>query len=368
MASADPTRARRLRLRVPSAAHLALGLGLAPLVVLAALRRASDTGALVRVDHDQAAVVVDFLRGEERVVTTPGNVTLLPFLQEAYILDRGPKELRFEGNQALQASRAPRLLVRASDGSSFWFGSFALQYAVDSSQAGRVVEDCGPSGSLQRDLVHGYARAILRDEMGRYSTEEIVTPENLSAATRAAQERLERALAPHGILVRQLATPQPGFDERYEQAIERRKLAKAELEHLRAKIAQLEKERDQRVARVRREKEVEWLRAEGELKVQRLEVERNAIRVRHEADLFHEKRASEARLALQHKLRQAEALAVAIRAEAETARAQLAALEAQGEVAVRAALVERLAKIQFDFAPYAREQAGAAQASAKGAP
>ena len=339
--------------------QLLLALALVPLLLWWGLARASGEGGLSRVADDEVAVVIDLLRGTERVVTTPGYLTHVPWLQRVHKLDRSPCEFRFQGNQAYQKNQAPRLLVRARDGSSFWFDTFCLQYALIPERAAEVLKREGGGEIYKMFPVNAYARSILRDEFGRLEAEEVMLPENLERATRESKRRLNEALQPHGLEVFEVATPQPLFDQQYEQAIERRKVANQKAQHLQEVIDQIEQEREQQRARLARELALERARELADLELEVQKAEREAVRTRRDAEIYSESRIQQGEIARLERRQKAAGDLARYESEVAGLRAQLAALEGQGEVAVRAALVKSLAKIEFTLLPYSRDPAPA---------
>ena len=100
-------------------------------------------------------------------------------------------------------------------------------------------------------------------------------------------------LEPHGVSVVRIITPNPQFDDRYENAIEQRKEADQEVEELRARVQQLEQEREQRLAAVRKDKEVEMQELTGNLRKELLAAEQEAIRLTRSADAYATERTAE---------------------------------------------------------------------------
>lgn len=340
------------RLR-PSRGELALATVLAPFCLLALCARIAGASAagMTLVADDQVAVRLDHATGSARVLAAPGFHGFVPWLQEVYALDKSPNELRFEGYEPHTKNRTPRLAVRASDGSGYMLDGLSLEYAVVPEAAATVLADSGPGDFYKLELVNAFARGILRDEYGRYSTERIVEPEILEAATSAARERLAGLLRPHGLEVLRVSTPQPAFDPKYEAMIERRKVANQEVEHLRAKIRQLLEERDQSIAAAHKDGEILLHDLRAELNAARRKAERGALAMREEADRAHARAVAEGEMRELTLSREAGALEERARTEAEGLTARLQALEPQGALAVRAALVEALGSVRFDLAP-----------------
>lgn len=228
-------RAGRAR-RAGSAAVLLVQLFLALVVALALLAFiASRSGRLQHVAHvadDRVGVLVDHRRGELRAIEHTGYQFLVPGLETVQTLARSPLEYLMEGGERLDANRVPYLVVRARDGSRLWFDRVAIQYQVDAERAERALRDFGQDEELRAGLVDAYARAVLQEEFGRFSAGEIVLPENRRTAVEQAQERLVALLTPHGIALREVSVSKPRFEDRYEQTIERRKVAEQEIERL----------------------------------------------------------------------------------------------------------------------------------------
>jgi hypothetical protein len=337
--------------------EIALALLLAPFVLLFALRRWSGQSGLARIGDDQLAVVIDGWTGARELVTTPGYRTYLPWLQQVETLGRAPATLRFAGGERQGRACSPRLIVRARDGSTCWFEQLQLLYGLRSERAAEVLDDAGPGESWQSELVAFYARSILRDEFGRYATEELAQVQNLRAAARAAQERLDRALEPHGIELLEIATPQPSFDKAYEDHIQRRKLNDQEGARLALQLDELAEERSQREAAARRVKEVEYEKLAGNLARDLKLAQNEELRLHGESDRYYLERVRAAEATRLEKQSAAGALREKYAAYAQDLERQSKDLERYGELAVRMALVDKLAGIEFSLVPYSRDPA-----------
>jgi hypothetical protein len=352
--SGRPPRKRRWRRR---AVEATLGLLLAPIAVWLVVRATSGNQGLALVLDDEVAVHVDYVRGTRTIVSTPGYRPYVPWAQEVFRFDKSPNAFVMKGNVGVDHNHVPRLLVRANDGSSFWFDELTLQYAVMPDRAALVLEDSGPADAYKQQLVRAHARAILRDEFGRYSAEEVVTPGNLRDATQRSLDRLNAALNPHGIEVLEVSTPKPAFDKTYEEQIARRKVANQEVEHLRAELDQLAQVKIQREQAVRNSKEVEMRKLEGNLAADLSAAQTELIRAKSEADLVYQEKVGQGRMTKLEKETQAALSTAKNLALFDDAKKHTLAMEARGESAVRAALVEKLLGIEFDIVPYSRDPA-----------
>ena len=371
---------------------LVLGIAFAALLLLYLSRRVAD-GGLIEIQDDEVAVVVDYWNGTERVVETPGYLSTLPYFQQVFRLRRQPETYEMKGQEPTSTQSVERLLVRAKDGSSFWFGSFTLQYALIPGSAATALQD---SEVLARQLeearlaaeapepeegetaegeptpttvdlarpmgagasaVHALARSILRDEFGRFSAEEVVLPQNLTAATQESKRRLNELLEPQGIRIVQIATPKPQFDRKYEEMIERRKVANQDMERLREELSRIGDERDYRLSKVEKEMQIEREKLKGTLARKIKQAQQLDVRTRKEADVFYSEKTAEAEGLRSKKLQHAEALTTRFDEEALTLVAHAEALAENGEASVRAALIKRLGTIHFRLVPYSRDPA-----------
>jgi hypothetical protein len=340
---------RRIALRILEPA-LVLGLA-AALVAYGTWRRTGDTG-VARVADDEVAVVVDRASGASRVEPSPGRILFRPLIDKVHVLDRSPRSLRMEGSRTAGEGRVPQLIARARDGSSFRLSSVEIQYALVPEAAAGVLEDSGVDWARRTKLLAAAARSVLRDELGRVTAEEIVGGARGPEVAAAAMLRLNAMLAPHGVEVLGVVLGKPGFDEEYEEAIRRRAAFAQEAERLDAELSRLEADRPRKEAAAVREKEVELASLEGVLAVDRGVARSEAIRVRQEADDVY---ASEVAAGLATRKEKEDR--AALQRERYTAAAREVyregvELERQGELAVRAALVRKLAGIQFEVAPH----------------
>jgi hypothetical protein len=349
-------RHRRFR-RGSIAVEIVCALLLAPVLLYFVLRYAFDMHAVRHVADDQVAIVVDNLSGNRRLVTSPGYLFVLPWLQDVYCLDKSPNAFLMKGNDSQGSNLAPRLMVRAKDGSSFTFQELTLQYASIPDRAGIVLDDTGGDAELRGRIVRAHARSILRDEIGRQSMEDVVRPDIMQAATRRSLERLNERLAAHGIEVLEIATPKPTFDPAYESLISRRKVFNQDAERLDGDIEKLVQEKAQRETRVRNDKEIELRALDGNVARDVKTAEKERIRSDQDADIeFLEKSRAGAAAKLERE-GQAAVLSAKYKASAEDLAAETRALERYGELAVRGALVKKLGGIEFNLVPYSRDPA-----------
>ena len=342
--------------KMPPLAILA-GVILVMMLVFGALMALTGNLGMESVADNQVAVKVNYMNGESDVRDTPGFMFYLPFLQEVYLLDKSPQKFLMEGDRVVDSNHVPRLSVRARDGSNFRFDDLEIHYRLIPSKASIIISDSGSKESFKRHWIRAYARSILRDEFGRFSAEEVANPTTYREATVEGQRRLNALLQSHGIEVIQIVTPKPSFDDLYEAAIEDRKVANQDVERLIAMEDQLLREREQKLAGVEKEKEIEMRSQQGELERLRLNAERDAIRITKAAEAYAIEQRARGQAEQAQKIARARGLTAKYTKDAEGLVAQAEALEERGEVVVREALIKKLRSIRFNLIPYSKDPA-----------
>lgn len=349
--SEDDLRSRHLKGN-PKSWLSSLGVGF--LLILAV---AFGTGRLgiTTIADTEVGVLVNYMSGTKEVIDTPGIKIYMPGVQEMFLFDRTSQEFKMQGDYYVDNNHAPRLTVRANDGSNFYFEELTILYELIPGDAALLLEDSGAGDGFKTNWIKAYARSILRDEFGRYSAVEAADPTQYTTASAKSRERLNDLLAPHGLRVTQVITPKPKFDPQYERAIEERKEADQEVERLKAKEEQLVEERGRRLAGVLKVKEIQMQELIGTLRQNLLTSEQTAIRVTRDADAFAIKTKLDGEGFLAQRLAEARGLEAKYTKEAEGLTSRALALEQRGEVIVREALIEKLASIRFSFMPYSRD-------------
>lgn len=341
----------------PSALRVLPFVVLGILVLVLVMFVTTGQAGVVEVQDDQVVVIVNYLTGESSVDSQPGYKFFLPFLQQAFLLEKSTQKFLMSGDSDRNANHVAKLTVRANDGSNFWFDEVDIQYEIKPDMASLILSDSGVGQSFKRDWVRAYARSILRDEFGRFSASQVADPTNYRDATEAATSRLNDLLEAHGIRIIQIVTPKPKFDQRYEQAIEDRKVADEEVNRIKAQAEQLRQERERRVAEVDAQKAVEFEELKGTLEQARIAAEQERVRVERDADAYKTRLVGEGQARRAQLIEQARGETERARKEAEGLQKQAEALAKQGEVLVREVLAQRLREIEFSLVPYTRDAA-----------
>lgn len=201
------------------------------------------------IEPGQAAVRLNKVTGAQTAITTPGWSLRLPLVHSVYVLNASPQPFSMKGETNADELHVQRLTVRTSDGSNFYFEDTTVVFQLNVRAAVTAVRDAGP-GEGYLGWLRPYARSILRDEFGRESTIDVANPTTYEAATARAKDRLNEALSPHGILIVQLVTPRPKFNEDYERAIEERNALGNQEQVIKSTLDRAGAERDRRLAEV----------------------------------------------------------------------------------------------------------------------
>jgi membrane protease subunit HflC len=309
---------------------------------------------VAEVKDNQVAVVVNYVTGDMEVHDVPGNRIYIPFVEEVFTFDKSPNKFVMEGTADVSTDHVRELTVRARDGSNFWFDTIEIQYQLIANQAAVVLQDSGVGDAFKKLWMMSYTRSVLRDEFGRFDAEEISNPANYSSASLKAQDRLNGALRPHGIEVRQITIPKPKFAPEYEKAIQDRKLADQEVERLKAQALQLEKEKAKRLAEIDSDLGQQFAALKGQLAAQKTQAEADRIKLEREADAFKIERAAAGEAERLAAIEEARGMTEKYQKEAQGLKAKAEALASQGRIVVVEALAEKLAGVELEIVPYQR--------------
>lgn len=348
-----------LRGRIPDfdKRKVAAGLAVVVVVLLVLVAVVTGKGGFVTITDTEVAVIVNYATGKTEIINRPGYKIFPPFLAQAFRFDKSPNQFLMEGDRDLNSNHVSKLTVRANDGSNFWFETLEIQYKLMPGSADVVLRDSGPGEAFKDNWVRSFARSILRDEFGKFSAEEVADPSNYRTATIDAQLRLNNLLDPHGIEITEIITPKPKFEERYERAIEDRKVADQEVEKLKARAIQLSRERERRLAEINRDQATIYELLLGQLEENRISAEKDAVKITRDADAFKIQQVGQGTAVQRSLTQEARGREESARKEAEGLRARVDALAARGDILVREKLAEKFRSIIFEIVPYRRDPA-----------
>lgn len=330
-----------------------------------------DGGVALVADH-QVLVRHDLATGSLTADDHPGAHTFVPWLEEVHVLDRRTLRYVMGGEGPEPDQRVPALVVRGRDGANYAFLEVELQVAIDGARAAVAFVDHGATKETVLRLVDAYARPVLRAAFGAYEPRDIVLPANKQEGTEVATAELGRLLERHGVQLLELSVSKPQFAPKYQETIQRRKVAEQDVVRLEGERLALVAGQDDRLEELLASEERRLEALEREL----VEAERLAERAAAELVARTERETADqlaaATLERDTRVARAKVLETRHRADAAAFVAQLDALAAQGDITVRSALVEQLDAVTFDLVPVqdvveaTARPAGGAQGSAGG--
>jgi hypothetical protein len=312
--------------------------------------------SVVDIEPGQAAVRLNRITGSQVAVTTPGWTMRIPFVHTVHILDAAPHTFSMQGETDSDALHVARLTVRASDGSNFHFEDTTIIFQLRPSDAVNAVRDSGPGDGFL-SWMRPYARSILRDEFGRESTIDVSDPTTYEAATARAKDRLNQVLNPHGVLVSQLVTPRPKFNEAYEQAIEERNALGNQEQVIKSNLDRAGTERERRLAEVDQVQNHLIQERRAALESDLAKAITSQAQAKREADTYHIGKIAAGQAALSAAESAAKQIEAELEAKYQSRKAEIDAFRTQPVERVMERLATRLQNVTIHIQPYADDAA-----------
>lgn len=313
------------------------------------------TTSFTAIEPGQVAVRINNVTGGLVTVTQPGWITRLPFgIHSVYVLDASPQTFSMHGSKNVDDLEVSELTVRASDGSNFHFSDTTIIFQIAGDEAQTVIRDGGEDRGYLK-WMRPYARAILRDEFGRESTISVSNPTKFGEATERAKSRLNELLGVHGVIVTQIVTPRPQFNDEYEKLIEERNKLGNQLEVIKSNLAAAETSRERRLAEVNRDqnRSIQEKRTELESALATaIAAQADATR---EADTYKISKVAEGQAALSAAKQQAAELRGQLDAVYRARKAEIDAFRSQPVERVMERLGERLRGVTIAIEPWAND-------------
>jgi membrane protease subunit HflC len=297
-------------------------------------------------------VRLNSITGEQVAVTTPGWTVRLPFIHSVQILDAAPHTYLMQGSEETDILHVEQLTVRANDGSNFHFEDTTLIFQLRPADVVTAVRDAGAGNSFM-NWMKPYVRTILRDEFGRESTIEVSDPTTYEAASQRARDRLNQVLNPHGILVAQLVTPRPKFNDAYEQAIEERNALGNQEQVIKSNLDRSGTERERRLAEVDQIQNHQIQERRASLESDLAKAVTSQAEAKRESDTYHIEKIAGG----QASLSAAEGTAIQLQGELDARyqarKAEIDAFRSQPIERVMERLASRLENVTIHIQPYA---------------
>ena len=217
-----------------------------------------------------------------------------------------------------------------------------------------AVRDSGPDDGFLVWL-KPYVRSILRDEFGRESTIDVSDPTTYEAATQRARKRLNEVLNPHGILVSQLVTPRPKFNDAYEHAIEERNALGNQEQVIKSNLNRAGTERDRRLAEVDQAQNQLIQERRAALESDLAKAITSQAQAKREADTYYIEKIATGQAALSAAEGAAKQLEGELAASYQARKAEIDAFRTQPVERVMEKLATRLQNVTIHIEPYAND-------------
>lgn len=166
-------------------------------------------------------------KGVEEKYYAPGSTYFfLPFINDWHTFDTKLQNMEMT-LQARKGDRSGRddLLFKTIDGNDISL-DVIIAYKIDPTMAPYILQNIADSDSgLREKVVRTIARSKPRDIFGELTTEEFYDAAKRDKQAQKAKESLQLILQPMGIIVERVLTKDYRFNEKYQKAIEDKKVA-----------------------------------------------------------------------------------------------------------------------------------------------
>ena len=246
------------------------------MIVLAAVVLLMGIGC-VQVNTDEVGVKTVYLSvtgdtGVEEAAYGTGYHLYVPPVTGFCILKKSEQKLEMT-RKTKEGSRpdADDLKLKSTDGNNVWI-DITLSWHVIPEQAWQVVNQVGESiPEIEEQAVRPISRGILRDTLGRLSAEAFYDAAVREQQVAVALDLLNDALKPLGLAVTDVMINDYRFEDRYQKAIEDRKLYDQKSREYQSLIKAAEEDAKRKVFDARAEANRFIETANGELEQAKLE-------------------------------------------------------------------------------------------------
>jgi regulator of protease activity HflC (stomatin/prohibitin superfamily) len=247
----------------------------------------------------QVGIRVGKLFGADRVVPPGTTVIYSPVLHDWYLYDTKTQtlEMRADPSSKRAADPGAHLEFKTRDGNDISVDVTVL-YHVDPQRAPAVLRQvAGTMEEIKLLVVRPLARSLPRDALNELSSEEFYDSDLRAAKEASALESLARALEPFGITCERVVLGNYRFHQKYQDAIDAKKVADQAVNKNRSAAEAAVKEWERELEKTR-----------GEVG-QRIAAERGKTQqLRLEADAYYESKSLEAEAVLAERTANAEGI------------------------------------------------------------
>ena len=179
--------------------------------------------------------------------------------------------------------------------------------------------------------------------------------ESKKEAILKSKEGLNKMLNAHGLRIIDVSTPKPHFDPIYEKTIETRINADQEVAKQDSKRKKLLSEKKFRVNKIKNDKEIEFRTIEGELKRKVIDIEKQFIMVKKNAETYKIEQTGIGEAKKLELTTMAKARTEQFKMDAEALSSKIKAMEEQGDAVVYKILAEKYKNMNIQFQPYSTD-------------
>ncbi len=165
-------------------------------------------------------------KGVEEKVYEPGSTYFfLPFINDWNTFDTKLQNLEFTHERSGDRGTRDDLLFKTIDGNDISL-DMIIAYRIDPAKAHIIIQNVARNDMELRDkIIRTVSRSKPRDIFGELKTEEFYVAGKRDAQAFKAKKMLQEMLDPMGIIVEKVLTKDYRFNEKYQQAIEDKKVA-----------------------------------------------------------------------------------------------------------------------------------------------
>lgn len=185
------------------------------------------TGCFRSTGGTEVGIRFNKLTGGEKPVA-PGTTTMVfPFLHDWYVFDGRIQTLEMKRDDARR--RNDELEFKTRDGNDIGV-DVTIIYAIDPNGAATVLRNVASNMDEVRDvLVRPIARSVPRDALNELSSEEFYDSDLRAKKEELALQNLKKALSPYGIDCQRVVLANYRFHDKYQDAINQKKVADQEV-------------------------------------------------------------------------------------------------------------------------------------------
>lgn len=234
--------------------------------------------------------------GVQEEVYAPGATYLfLPFTTDWHTYDVSLQNLAMvqEATKSDRGVAGDDLRFKTIDGNDINV-DVTVAWQIDPKRAAHVLAKVGKdTAQVKEKLVRPACRSIVRDVLNELQSEDFYVSDKRFEKATKARDRLAAALAPEGVLVRQVILGEHRFAKEYEQVIRDKKLAEQNAERLRSEARAAAEQAKSKLEKAKGQVSQQLAEADGHVDQVKLQAE--AAYVENEARakaILAEKRAS----------------------------------------------------------------------------